>query len=825
MRERPKVVPQTLAAGFLLALLGGVASAKQEPEFGPAVDAFCQGRPGFEVLPVLGAPYTVGTPWPSPGTSCAGCHTGYPGLPPGAPFYGCDPLIYGIKCELQPQFDWWKAAKKVATETGTAPDFSAFCPSTPMGNNPPVLDPIGSKTVNENQRLAFLIRASDPDGDSLRFDGANLPTGATLTDNGNGTASFGWTPTYAQAGSFDVTFVVTDAGVPMASDSEQITITVGDVNRAPTLDPIGNRTGSEGVPLTIALRASDPDGDALRLEAANAPTGANLVDYGNGSALFSWTPAFGQTGGYPVSFIVTDDGVPMRSDSEQITITVGDVNRPPTLDPIGNRTVKEGASLAILLTASDPDGDTLHFEAAGLPPGAMLLDRGNGTGQVTWTPTFDQAGNHDVTVIVTDDGVPIQSDSEQITITVGDVNRPPMLYPIGNRTGKEGEPLTIALTGSDPDGDDLSFSATGLPSGALLADRGDSAELTWTPMPGQAGNYPVRFSVADDGTPVESDSEEITVSVAAADLPPANRPPVLDPVGDRTVREGETLLVTLTASDPDGGKLSFAVDGLPADGVLSDHGDGSAEYSWTPGPQDVGDYAVTCSVTDDGSPTERDSETIVVRVAPAVMDPPTGYLEIRRARWSAENSRLEVRGQSDPYAQVKILAAGSYEVLGEVTADEEGKYALNARPYVVPCAVEARTGDAYAGPVPVENAPQECGQAGYSYLRIKEVEWNCARHELRVLADHAPDNAEIAIYDADTNELLGTARADRSGRFDYRVLLEAAPSRIGVGVLVGDQAWLGEPVKVLLGDGCGPVYPPAPEPEEPPRGGGKGRTR
>lgn len=915
MRNSLRIFPLLIAA-LSLSGPGGIASAKDDPAFGPAVDAFCDGMPGFEVLPVLGEPYTVGTEWPPPGQSCGGCHVGYPGLPQGPPFYGCDQAVYGSKCARLPQFDWYQQG-----------NFAAFCPPAPAVNNPPVLDPIGSWTLNENEpltftvsasdpdgnalsfelanaptgatlndhgdgtadfswtptyaqagnyevtvivtddgdpietssqtfaitvgnvnrapaldpigdrsvdegaELAFTIHATDPDGNNLWFDGANLPTGAALTDNGDGSASFSWTPSYTQAGSFDATFLVTDDGAPMESDSEQIRISVGNVNRAPTLDPVGNRSASEGVPLTIALGASDPDGDVLSFEASNMPTGAELVDHGNGSAEFAWTPDFGQTGDYPVSFIVTDDGVPMQSDSEQITIAVGDVNRAPTLDPVGNRTVPEGTPLAIMLTASDPDGDVLHFEAAGLPPGATLLDHGIGSGDITWTPTFEQAGNYAVTVIVSDEGSPIQSDSEQITITVGDVNRPPVLDSIGNRTATEGEPLTIALTGSDPDGDGLSFGATGLPSGAQLVDLGGSAELSWTPMSGQAGNYPLTLSVADDGTPVESDSEEITISVASVDLPPANRPPVLDPVGDRTVTEGEPLTITLTASDPDGDGLSFGMDPLPAEAVLLDEGTGSARFSWTPGPESVGDHTMMCSVTDDGSPAESDSEMIVVHVEPAVTDPPTepppapdpgtGHLELQRARWTEANARLEVRGRTDAFAMVEIRMAGSAEVIGEVAADDEGKFVLNTRPYVVPCAVEARVSEAYAGPLAVENAPAECGQTGSVYLRIREIEWSCTTSELHVFGDHAPVSATVAVYDADTGEPIGSSEAQGNGRFDYRMALEMAPSRVQVGVVVAGEAWLGAPLPVVLGDGCGSQAPP--ETEDPP-GWSKGKA-
>jgi len=57
-----------------------------------------------------------------------------------------------------------------------------------------------------------------------------LPTGATYTDNLDGTGTFDWTPDFTQAGVFNVTFFASDG---IETDSEQVVITVTDVNQAP----------------------------------------------------------------------------------------------------------------------------------------------------------------------------------------------------------------------------------------------------------------------------------------------------------------------------------------------------------------------------------------------------------------------------------------------------------------------------------------------------------------------------------------------------------------------------------------------------------------
>jgi hypothetical protein len=384
-------------------------------------------------------------------------------------------------------------------------------------NRPPVLQPIGNLNVEEGMELAFTISATDPDGDALSLDIANPPAGAAFTDNGNGTASFAWTPLYTQSGNYAVTFIVTDSGVPVASDSEAITITVGNVNRPPVLDIIGNRSIDEGVELSLVLTASDPDGDGLNFSGADLPEGSVLSDNGDGTANFNWTPGFAQSGNYEMTFIVTDDGVPMASDSETITVTVGDVNRPPVLNTIGNRSVDEGGELAFNITASDPDGDLIAISALGLPDGAELIDAGDGTAAFSWIPSYLQSGNYSVEFIAQDNGVPAASDSEVITITVGNVNRPPVLDLIGDRTVTVDEEIVINLTATDPDGDALSYTAADLPAGAVFVDNADgTAQFAWLPNATQEGDAVITFTVLDNGSPQESDSETITITVQSA---------------------------------------------------------------------------------------------------------------------------------------------------------------------------------------------------------------------------------------------------------------------------------------------------------------------
>jgi len=112
------------------------------------------------------------------------------------------------------------------------------------------------------------------------------------------------------------------------------------------------------------------------------------------------------------------------------------------------------------------------------------------------------------------------------------------------------------------------------------------------------------------------------VSQLVMPLPVTNQPPVLAPIGDRTVSEGSLLTLTADVTDPDGGQThTFSVDpGAPA-GVLIDPQTGA--LTWTPSEaQGPGQYQITVRVVDSGEPAFTETSGPVM-VASAVPSPTT----------------------------------------------------------------------------------------------------------------------------------------------------------------------------------------------------------
>ncbi|KPK96505.1 MAG: hypothetical protein AMJ95_13870, partial [Omnitrophica WOR_2 bacterium SM23_72] len=216
----------------------------------------------------------------------------------------------------------------------------------PPPNTAPVLNSIGNKSVDENVTLTFSISATDADGDTLTYSANNLPSGASFNTS---TRTFTWTPSYTQAGTYNnVTFSVNDGRG--GTDSENITIIVNNVNRAPVLSAIGNKNVAENSTLSFTVSATDADGDTLTYLASNLPAGAT---FNTSTRVFSWTPDFGQAGTYSAVHFQVSDG--NASDSEDITITVTNANIAPVLNPIGNKSMAENSDLSFTVSATDAD--------------------------------------------------------------------------------------------------------------------------------------------------------------------------------------------------------------------------------------------------------------------------------------------------------------------------------------------------------------------------------------------------------------------------------------------------------------------------------------
>ena len=531
----------------------------------------------------------------------------------------------------------------------------------------PVLASIGNKQVNEGSLLTFTATATDADlpAQTLTYSlDAGAPSGAAINA---ASGVFTWTPTEAQGpGNYPITLRVTDNGSPATSATESISILVNEVNLAPVLSLIGNKTNSEGTLLTFTATATDGDvpAQSLSYSLSNAPSGA-VIDPANG--VFTWTPTEAQGPSTNLVTVMVSDGA--LTASETITIVITEVNLAPVLTAIGTKSVGEGSPLTFTASTTDADlpAQTMTYSLSNAPVGAVINPA---SGAFTWTPSETQGpGNYVVTVRVTDNGTPALSASETITITVNEVNLAPVLTSIGAKSVNEGFQLAFTATATDADVpvNALTYSLLNAPAGASITAGG---AFTWTPTEAQGGpsNYLVTVRVTDNGTPALSASEVVTITVNELNLSP-----VLGAIGPKSIGEGSLLTFTATATDADlpAQQFSYSLLNAPAGAVINN---ASGVFSWTPTEaQGPGVYSLTVRVTDNGSPALSASETISITVSEVNNAPVLAAIGTRSATqgspmtFTATATDPDVPGQSLTYSLLNAPAGAAISANGVFT--------------------------------------------------------------------------------------------------------------------------------------------------------------
>ena len=561
--------------------------------------------------------------------------------------------------------------------------------------------------MDEGSLLAFEISALDPDGTNPVLTGTNLPAGAAIVDHGNGTATFSWTPTYVQAGTFtNANIKATDSADSLWFDVEAISITVNDFNPPPVIATIGNKSVDENALLQFTVSAPDPDGTVPTLSASNVPIGASFVDNGNGAGTFTWTPTYAQSGTYTnVTFTATDGGAP-QGDDESITITVNNVNRPPQLAAITNQSANENQILQVNVSATDPDGTVPVLSAANAPQGAIFTDNHNGTGTFVWSTGYFDAGVYPgVAIVATDAEDAALKDEKTFTITVNNVNRKPVINPVANSSANEGDTIEFVVSASDPDLNLPALGATDLPPGATFTDHADgTATFAWTAdyTASNGSPYTVQFAASDGD---KSASTSCTISIANVNLPVT-----LQPIGNQSAVEGEMLLFAVIGADPDA-TPAFHASNLP-------HGAQFLEsqiapyylFSWTPDyhAAEHSPYLVTFSVTDG-----EFEQTEVVEIAVADAEAP-GAINVTKpfagsswARKGKQKTKIkwQTTGSVGNKVSIELWRNGQYVSSIKGGTNNDGGFGWDI-PNKMP------TGDGYTVRVRSKDNPLIYGESG-----------------------------------------------------------------------------------------------------------------
>ncbi|HOE35418.1 MAG TPA: Ig-like domain-containing protein [Anaerolineaceae bacterium] len=343
-------------------------------------------------------------------------------------------------------------------------------------NTPPVAYD-QSVTAIAGFRNYITLAGYDADGDPLTYLILDAPAHGDIVEQEG--PELAYRPDAGYAGPDSFTFVVQDG----ISDSNVATVSITVRTNA---DPVAydqSVTAIAGFRNYITLAGYDADGDPLTYLILDAPAHGDIVEQ-EGPEL-AYRPDAGYAGPDSFTFVV-QDGI-SESNVATVSITVR-TNADPVAYPQTVEAVS-GVPLPITLSGSDADGDPLTFLVVTQPRFGALT--GSGADQVY--TSYDGFVGVDFFEFVVQDGIG-ESAVARVSINVISANRPPVADP-QNLNATSGVPLAITLTGSDPDGDALTFIVTDQPDHGTLT--GTAPELIYTSASGYIGPDSFQFVVSD----------------------------------------------------------------------------------------------------------------------------------------------------------------------------------------------------------------------------------------------------------------------------------------------------------------------------------------
>lgn len=197
----------------------------------------------------------------------------------------------------------------------------------------------------------------------------------------------------------------------------------------------------------------------------------------------------------------------------------------------------------------------------------------------------------------------------------------PSMNPVPDKEVFENQNVQFTVSGSDLFGDTLTYESrvcfklgsTCLwfnPSFVGATFNEETGQFSWTPNyefvkhPSLSKAVDFRFRAIDD------DDNKSTWELATITVKDVNRNPEFNPIGNKTIPEGQLLTFTFSATDADNDELTYSVlTGLPPGASFDSQ---AQQFKWTPTFSQAGVYSVTFKVIDNFG--GKDIETITITV-------------------------------------------------------------------------------------------------------------------------------------------------------------------------------------------------------------------
>jgi len=216
--------------------------------------------------------------------------------------------------------------------------------------------------------------------------------------------------------------------------------------QAPTVNNL-TITTNEDTPATFTMTGTDPEGAALTFSISTQPQNGAVTASG---AAGTYTPNENFNGTDTFAYIASDGG--LNSTAGLVTVTVTAVDDDPNTMNVSAVTDEDNA-VEITLEAEEYDGDTISFNIKDNPTSGSVTISGD---KATYTPNANYYGADSFTFEAVDTSAKKILNTATASLTINPINDAPVVE-AQSVEGWNNQDIELTLTGTDVEGDNISF--------------------------------------------------------------------------------------------------------------------------------------------------------------------------------------------------------------------------------------------------------------------------------------------------------------------------------------------------------------------------------
>jgi hypothetical protein len=512
-------------------------------------------------------------------------------------------------------------------------------PPAPTNTNPPVFTSGTSASADENTAgTVYTATSTDADGNTVSYSIVGGADASAFTINAStGALRFTNPPDFETPtdsggdNGYEVTIRASDG---VNTTDQTVTITVDDVDEAPTFSSGSAATVAENQTSAYTAAATDPEGATVTYTLSGTDAALFNIDASTGVVTFKAAPDFEAPGDadsdnvYDIT-VTASDGT--NTTDQAVSVTVSNVNEfAPVFTSATAVSVDENSTVAYTAVATDLDADATITYSLRTSNGefhdhdddndSALFKIDATTGVVTFNdpPDFEAPVSNSLTIfVIASDGT--NQVEQEVTITITDVNEAPVFTSAA--TASVAENITTAYTAvaADPDLTSPTYSIVGGADAALFTIDGTTGVVSFIAAPdfeapGDAnGDNDFEIIVrASDGT--NDVDQSVTITVTDQN----DNSPVFSSGATASIVEGTITAYDANATDGDAGDtLTYSLSGTDAALFSIDASTGVVSFLAAPdfeAPADANSdniYDVTVTASD-GTNSTNQAVTITV---------------------------------------------------------------------------------------------------------------------------------------------------------------------------------------------------------------------